>query len=325
MNKETWMKAQELAEAAEKIVKDEGHKVSDVSIQAAEDGGRIAVIVCVHHKEMLKDGEMPLNRNKVKTVMEEAAWKAGYKLTGCAAHMIPFIIRGLNFKFEFRREAKVEIITPKKTETTWESIAEVIKNGDAKDMFNVGDKVPFRMKDGTEVIAVAAHVTDDRVYFVIDDAVDKYKMYDRIPDNEPISWSGSDMRTYLNGDVMDNMPSALAAVIKKRMITQQIGGKEIVTEDALWLPSYTELFGRGEDGGAYPTDGKDEFHFDLFEDERSRVKQFEGETDWWWTRTPRHADSGSSTFFRSVSYYGYASSANATDTYSVCFGFCIGR
>lgn len=226
---------------------------------------------------------------------------------------------------EVQKEEKVTIVTSKTIETTWESMARVIQNGDAKDMFSVGDKVPFRMKDGTKVTAVVAHVTDDRVYFVIDDAVDRYRMYDCIPDDEPISWSGSDMRKYLNTNVLDNMSSALAAVIKKRMITQRIGGNEIVTEDALWLPSYTELFGRGGDGGAYPTDGRDEFHFDLFEDERSRVKQFNSETDWWWTRTPRHSDSGSSTYFRFVNYNGNANSWTATNTYSVCFGFCIGR
>ena len=117
--------------------------------------------------------------------------------------------------------------------------------------------------------------------------------------------------------LQDNMDNDMAAVISKRTIKQNIGSDVKITEDKLWLLSHTEVFGRDDRAGA---DDADEFHFDFFNDERSRVKQRNGETDWWTLRTPR---SGSSTTFRIVNNIGYANSYFATTAISVCFGFCI--
>lgn len=324
MKKETWEAGTRLIMAAEKIVSDQGMKTAGRSMSTEDGTEDIRLAVRIREDSRIRDGYDIKDRNRLKTGMNEEAWKVGYVFKGYSIGATPKLNEAV-LLIDMKKEKKTFIYKTAKQETTWENIANVIKNGDAKDMFSVGDKVPFRMQDGTEAFAVAAHVTDNCVYFVIEDAVDKYPMYGEIPEDEPISWSGSDMRKYLNTDVADNLPSDLRNVIDSRMITQRIGGKEIVTEDKLWLPSHTEVFGQGEDGENYPTDGKNEFHFDLFSDERSRVKQYEGETEWWWTRTPWHADSGSSTTFRNVHTNGTAYYYYATLASSVCFGFCIGR
>lgn len=158
------------------------------------------------------------------------------------------------------------------------------------------------------------------MYFVLDDAYAKYHMKKALKDGQLLSWSESDMREYLKTTILPDLPDDMAAAISTRMIKQRIGGKNFFTEDKLWLPSYTELFGdTGDDN--YPSDGEDEFRFDIFKDEKSRVRQFDGETDWWWTRTPY---AGSSTYFRYVGISGIAGSGSATGTSSVCFGFCVG-
>lgn len=226
---------------------------------------------------------------------------------------------------DLKKEEKIQIIKPKALESTWESISETIKTGDAKELFHVGDKIPFKMKGGTEVVAVAAHVKNKGVYFVIEDAIDQYPMYDSIPNDEAISWSGSDMRRYLNKEVFENLPPALAAVIKERTIQQNVAGNKYATEDKLWLPSCTEVFGKTSDGKVHPADGEKEFHFDLFSGEKSRVKQYKGETTRWFLRTKNNPDSPSSTSFRLVNSGGNANFYYATYTYSVCFGFYIGR
>lgn len=226
---------------------------------------------------------------------------------------------------DLKKEEKIQIITPKAMKSTWESISETIKTGDAKQIFCVGDKIPFRMKDRTEVVAVVAHIESDGVYFVSEDAIARHPMYKTIPENEVISWSGSDMRRYLNKELFENLPPALAAVIKERTIQQNVAGNRYVTEDKLWLPSYTEIFGKTSDGKVHPADGEKEFHFDLFNNEKSRVKQYKGETTWWLLRTKNNPDSASSTNFRGVGNGGYANNGNAANTNSVCFGFYIGR
>lgn len=226
---------------------------------------------------------------------------------------------------DLKKEEKIQIITPKAMKSTWESISELIKNGYAKQIFCVGDKIPFRMKDRTEVVAVAAHIESDGVYFVTEDAIARHPMYKIFPENKVISWSDSDMQRYLNKEVFENLPSTLAAVIKERTIQQNVAGNRYVTEDKLWLPSYTEVFGKTSDGKVHPADGEKEFHFDLFNDEKSRVKQYKGETTWWFLRTKTNPDSASSANFRGVYSSGIANNYSAMYANSVCFGFYIGR
>lgn len=226
---------------------------------------------------------------------------------------------------DVKQEEKIQIVTPKTMKSTWKSISEMIKAGKVEEFLCVGDKIPFRMKDGTEVVAVVAHVKNKGVYFVIEDAIARHPMYKLIPGNEVISWSGSDMRRYLNKEAFKNLPPALAAVIKKRTIQQNVAGNRYVTKDRLWLPSYTEVFGKTSDGKVCQADGENEFHFDLFNDEKSRVKQYKGETTWWFLRTKNNPEYPFTTSFRTANNHGTKNSQFATYMCGVCFGFYIGN
>ena len=66
-------------------------------------------------------------------------------------------------------------------------------------------------------------------------------------------------------------------MIRPRKITEITEGKTLVYEDPLWLPSETDVFGRGheslQNGVA---DGPDDFQLPIFLTERDRVKQREG-------------------------------------------------
>lgn len=215
-----------------------------------------------------------------------------------------------------------KIITTQEVTTTWEDIQNAILNGDAKSILKERDRIPFAMTDGQCLSAVVAAITDERVYFVVDECLPYAPMYNRLPHGESVSWSGCDLRDALNGDVLAKLPPELAAVIIPRVIEQRIKGKTVTTEDKLWIPSYTEIVGTDSNGNPFPTDGEDEFHFNIFADERDRVKQIDGETTWYWLRSP---EPSTGTSFRGVHYNGNANSNNATNAYSVCFGFCIGR
>lgn len=222
---------------------------------------------------------------------------------------------------EVQPEAKpITVETVSKKKTTWADIKAAVAAGKAEELLKVGDRIPFTTKRGKEGAMLVAHIKDGKVYFVLDDAYEKRIMKKELKDGQLLSWSESDMREHLKTMVLPDLPDDMAAAISTRVIEQRIGGKKVFTEDKLWLPSYTELFGDVGDGN-YQSDGENEFRFDIFKDEKSRVRQFDGETDWWWTRTPY---SGSSTTFRSVNNTGYAGSRYAANAYSVCFGFCVG-
>ena len=116
-----------------------------------------------------------------------------------------------------------------------------------------------------------------------------------------------------------NLPDDLAAEITPRKITQVIAGGTITTEDKLWVPSATELFGKGHRCAA--CDGPDEEQLPIFKTEGDRVKDMDGETWWYWTRSPL---SSSTTYFCTVRGNGIALSNGANVANGVAFGFLIG-
>ena len=72
------------------------------------------------------------------------------------------------------------------------------------------------------------------------------------------------MRKWLNEDVLPRLPKELQAMIVPRTIRQMIDGKEVQTQDKLWLPSFTEMFGAEAAAEWTPGDLGDE-QFELFD------------------------------------------------------------
>jgi hypothetical protein len=87
--------------------------------------------------------------------------------------------------------------------------------------------------------------------------------------------------------------------------------------DPLWVPSLTEM----DEEADTPVD-IDDVHFDLYNTEKSRVKECGDHGTWWyWLRS---AMASSTTYFESVNLNGSVPYSNYADyTYGVCFGFCI--
>ena len=128
------------------------------------------------------------------------------------------------------------------------------------------------------------------------------------------------MRKWLNEDVLPRLPKELQAMIVPRTIRQMIDGKEVQTQDKLWLPSFTEMFGAEAAAEWAPGDLGDE-QFELFASERSRVKEAPGRGTWWyWLRSPV---ASYSTGFCLVRSNGDAGSGRASFAYGVAFGFCL--
>lgn len=211
---------------------------------------------------------------------------------------------------------KTEIIRQVSTPTTWDEITEKIRAGKAREFLSVGDTVPFTMKDGQTVNAVVAEIDpygENEVAFVIEDCLAESHVMNEEYTNAG-GWRDSDMRKYLNDDVYNLLPDELKAVISDREIKQIKDGEELTSTDKLWLLSLTEV------AEEYETD-KDDVHFSLFKDERSRVKQQDGETAWYWLRSPLASNS---TSFCGVSNFGGAyNSYAASNSNGVAFGFLV--
>ena len=210
---------------------------------------------------------------------------------------------------------KMKMIKQVLKETTWSEIAEQIKSGKVKEFLSVEDKIPFELKNGQKVCAVVAavdHYNKNEVIFTFEDCIARHSMNEN---NTNIGgWKDCKMREYLNNDIYDLLPDDLKEIIKERKIIQRIKDKEYISTDKLWLPSCTEL------GYKYSVD-VDDVQFPLFKDEKSRIKQIDGETVWWWERSPI---ANNSNYFYIVYYNGYSYNYYANYSNGVCPCFSIG-
>lgn len=200
----------------------------------------------------------------------------------------------------------------------WHDLTTQARLGKLQEHLREKDEITYIDKGGIARTAVAAKVTPTGALFVLKDVTFDRKMYDSL-DGSLLSWEGSDLRRELNTVELANLPDDLVAEITPRKITQVIAGGTITTEDKLWVPSATELFGKGHRYAA--CDGPDEEQLPIFKTEGDRVKDMDGETWWYWTRSPL---SSSATTFCYVHSNGFAYSYLATVSHGVAFGFLIG-
>ncbi len=204
-------------------------------------------------------------------------------------------------------------LTTKTTrELQWAEIKEAAECG----ALRVGSEIRFALKNGTHTSVTVADIKDGRVCLITTDCVAERPMYENLPD-KPVSWKESDLRRWANEEFVKELPDDLASIIVSRKIMQMVGGETLETDDMLWAPSATELFGRQDWTSG---DDQNEAQFPIFKTEKNRVKTLNNETWWYWTRSPRV---NSATSFRVVTSSGANNSNIATSSYGVCLGLCI--
>ena len=220
-------------------------------------------------------------------------------------------------------------ITKRTTITTdWAQLKTVQERGNLAEVLEVGSEFPLSLEadadnenDVFEQLTVqAVHITKEgRVMVVVRDCMEKMHAMNDYATNKG-GWKDSAMRKYLNEDVLPRLPKELQAMIVPRTIRQKIDGEEVQTQDKLWLPSFTEMFGTEKAAEWAPRDLGDE-QFELFDSERSRVKEVPERGTWWyWLRSPI---ASFSTFFCLVYSNGSADVDYASNASGVAFGFCL--
>lgn len=220
-------------------------------------------------------------------------------------------------------------ITTKTTITTdWAQLKTVQERGNLAEVLEVGSEFPISLEADADnendvfeqLTAQVVHVTKEgRVMVVINDCMEKMHAMNDYATNEG-GWKDSAMRKWLNEDVLHRLPKELQAMIVPRTIRQKINGEEVQMQDKLWLPSFTEMFGADAAAEWAPCDLGDE-QFELFDSERSRIKEVPGRGTWWyWLRSPSASHSAN---FCLVDSGGNAYAYYASIAYGVAFGFCL--
>lgn len=210
-------------------------------------------------------------------------------------------------------------------EITWEQIKALAVSGEAAKALALHDEIAMTLEGGeTVTVEVAAHLpaTEDKptgVRFIFKDCLDEPARMNDDWTNAG-GYQASKGRRHVLEDIYPRLPADLRAVIRPRKITEVINGKTLVYEDPLWLPSETDLFGRGEASLQHgAVDGPDDFLLPIFETERDRVKQRRG-----YGTTPYFCRSVYSSYTATFCLVGTGGSANyyyAYGSYGVAPGF----
>lgn len=212
-------------------------------------------------------------------------------------------------------------------ESTWEKLKAAVVAGTAGALIQPFNEIDLTLGNGEAVTVVAAaHLpaAEDKpaaLRFVFKDCLAEPHQMNKTWTNRG-GYRASEGRRHLLEDVLPLLPADLRAVIRPRKITEITEGKTLVYEDPLWLPSETDVFGRGheslQNGVA---DGPDDFQLPIFLTERDRVKQREG-----YGTTPWSLRSVNATYannFCRVNTNGNPHTSNAYYSWAVAPGFDI--
>ncbi len=210
-------------------------------------------------------------------------------------------------------------------EITWEQLKAAAEAGTAHALVQPFNEIDLILEGGEAItVVVGAHLPaiGDKpagIRFMFKDCLDDPHRMNNDWTNAG-GYKASDARRHILEEVFPRLPADLRAVIRPRKIMENIREGVLEYEDPLWLPSETDMFGRGEaslQGGR--VDGPDDFQLPIFLTERDRVKQRRGYgTTPYWCRS---VYSGYSSVFCLVYANGSATSGYAYYSWALAPGF----
>lgn len=212
----------------------------------------------------------------------------------------------------------MKIRTTIEKESTWAELKALSKAGKLGEVLKSGDNIPVTLKNGEEVSFDIGKDESGKIYFIMHNCLKEKKPMNSDWTNKG-GWEESDMRKYLNEEVIELLPDELRKIIKPTKIVQVWNGKRRETKDKLFLLSRTQVFGKDINYEAIePNDSQ----IDIFKNPRGRVKELNGSGTlcYWWLRSP---GSGHSSIFCYVYTDGTVEDSGANISLGVAPAFCI--
>lgn len=179
---------------------------------------------------------------------------------------------------------KIKVITKEAKWTSWVELRASSESGRLHDVLKSGDNIPVTLKNGEEVSFDIGEDESGKIYFVMHNCLKETKPMNGDYMNKG-GWEESDMRRYLNEEVIELLPDDLQKMIKPTKIVQVWDGKRRETEDKLFLLSKTQVFGKDK---RYKEIEPNDSQIDIFKSPRERVKELKGceAPEYWWLRSP---------------------------------------
>lgn len=138
-------------------------------------------------------------------------------------------------------------------------------------------------------------------------------------------WQDSEMREFINGDLLSALPTELKEIIKPVYKISDGGANNktlVTTTDSCWLASYDEV---GLTSGSNNLKGQGQLYSSIFSSNKETRKKYITDdtlTGGWWLRSSYYSTNSNSMFWR-VTNSGGSYSDIAFNSFYIAFGFCI--
>lgn len=211
---------------------------------------------------------------------------------------------------------------------SWSQIIASIDNGSYSTKYKVGDTKKININNVdvyAQIVAFDRDVLEDGTTTVpITFIVKQFGWTGQMNSTNVTEggWADCKLRQDLNDEenngvilsIDSNITSRIKAVKKTYTATSDSSSTASVV-DKLWIPSAREIFG----GSSYENDGIT--YTDFFNTTAKKIKYNINtfSASYWWLRSVN-----SSTYFRIVNIIGTVNSNNASNSYGVALGFCLG-
>lgn len=221
----------------------------------------------------------------------------------------------------------VQMLSPTLANNTWAQIAAASEAGVAASTWSVGDTKNITVGGETLTVEIVGFNHDDLasggkagITFGLKNLMANTRQMNSSNTNAG-GFTGSDMYDWLQGTLLNSLPSDLRAVLKSVNKKTSAGSQSsTINTNAMkiFLFSEIEIFG----SVTYSKSGEGS-QYSRFATASSRIKYLSngsGSANLWWERSP-YGDSSVSFCF--VSSGGNAGNSSASNSWGVCFGFCV--
>lgn len=221
----------------------------------------------------------------------------------------------------------VQMLSPTLANNTWAQIAAASEAGVAASTWSVGDTKNITVGGETLTVEIVGFNHDDLasggkagITFGLKNLMANTRQMNSSNTNAG-GFTGSDMYDWLQGTLLNSLPSDLRAVLKSVNKKTSAGSQSsTINTNAMkiFLFSEIEIFG----SVTYSKSGEGS-QYSRFATASSRIKYLSngsGSAGLWWERSPY---GGNSNAFCVVYSYGDAFNYVASNSRGVCFGFCV--
>ena len=185
----------------------------------------------------------------------------------------------------------MKIITKVEKDIPYWSIKQSANKRSLDAIISSNDIAPIELTNGT-IVNFRAGKDDSNNIFLISDECVATPMVMNSDSRVLCGWYSTELREWLNEAFITLLPIEVQDIIKTTVITQKSRGKPHESRERVFVPSLTQIFGKGDWNDTDIGDTQ----IDIFKDVRNRVKAYNGRTEWWWTRTPFKGNIGYSLF-----------------------------